>query len=123
MHIEPPSPTPALVCAPRRSWASRLGAEIAWVTGQGTPSEDDAHRAAVADADAAVEKLHQLFFATPYRPTGLATDARAVVRLVDELRWLNTIILRSAPGRRPRDPDPQVCRVKVAAAVVMEAAA
>jgi hypothetical protein len=117
------NPVRVTVIAACRSLASRLRAEIAWVTGQGTPSEDDAHWAAVADADAAVEKLHQLFFATPYRPTGLATDARAVVRLVDELRWLNTIILRSAPGRRPRHPDPQVCRVKVAAAVVMEAAA
>lgn len=42
-------------------------------------------------ADDAVAKLRSVFFATPYRPTGLSTSARALVRLVDELGWLNAI--------------------------------
>ncbi len=42
-----------------------------------------------------------------------------MVRLVDELRWLNTIVLRSAPKHHPLEPDHPVCAVKVAAADVM----
>ena len=65
---------------------------------------DGEHDAAIARADAAVEALHAVFFATPYRPTGLSTAARAVVRLVDEL----TLAQRdrrpggAAAARRPR---------------------
>ena len=33
-------------------------------------------------------ELRTGFFATPYRPTGLTTSARTLVRLVDELVWL-----------------------------------
>lgn len=46
----------------------------------------------VAEGDAAVSALHEVFLTTPYRPTGLSTPARTVVRLVDELNWLNTVI-------------------------------
>ena len=52
------------------------------------------------------------FFATPYRPTGLSTAARALVRLVDELRWLNSdraaVEPRGAAGR-------PACRARQAA--------
>ena len=62
---------------------------------------------AIAEADAAVAALHRGFLATPYRPTGLSTPARTVVRLVDELNWLNAIVAGQAAaghGRaRPRD--------------------
>ena len=50
--------------------------------------------------------LETSFFATPYRPTGLSTSTRAVVRLVDELRWLNAVVLAlvsAARSRRRRD--------------------
>jgi hypothetical protein len=73
-----------------------------------------------APADEAVEALHAVFFATPYRPTGLSTAARAVVRLVDELRWLNTIVLQSAPHAPGSAVDPTVHAVKSAAALVLE---
>ncbi len=79
--------------------------------------------AAIAAGDAAVDGLRSVFFATPYRPTGLTTDARAVVRLVDELRWLNSIVLRSAPKHHPTTPDSAVCAVKVAAADVLDRSA
>ena len=48
------------------------------------------------------QALRQAFFATPYRPTGLSTATRMIVRLVDELRWLNAIVVASAP--RPGSP-------------------
>jgi len=77
-------------------------------------SPDDA---SVAGASEAVESLHALFFATPYRPTGLSTSARTLVRLVDELRWLNDIVVRTPP-RMPKDA--RVHAVKCAAALVLE---
>ena len=54
-----------------------------------------AYDEARAQADAAVGALDKLFLATPYRPTGLSTKARAEIRLVDELRWLSEAVLRS----------------------------
>jgi uncharacterized membrane protein YccC len=52
------------------------------------------------DGDGAVAALRRAFFATSYRPTGLSTSDRAVVRLVDELRWLNTILDEPPPTDR-----------------------
>jgi hypothetical protein len=46
-----------------------------------------------------------------------------VVRLVDELRWLSAIVLRSAPKRHGRRPNPHVRAVKLAAADALEQAA
>src|SRR4051812_44552487 len=86
-----------------RAVAARLRAEVSG-TGLGT---------AVADADDAVKRLHDTFFATPYRPTGLSTAARAVVRLVDELQWLSEIA--GGPPQPPVD-DVAARAVTVAAA-------
>jgi uncharacterized membrane protein YccC len=105
-----------------RALAARLRAEIAYLLGDDSAADRAAYRAAVAVADEAIAALHALFFATPYRPTGLTTDARAVVRLVDELRWLNAVVLHSAPKHHPKFPSRDVCAVKVAAAEVLEQA-
>ncbi|HWC87351.1 MAG TPA: FUSC family protein, partial [Solirubrobacteraceae bacterium] len=105
-----------------RALAARLRAETAFLMSRGE-EEEEARGAAVASANEAIERLHSLFFATPYRPTGMATDARAVVRLVDELRWLNAVVLRSAPKRRAPHPHIAVREVKQAAADVLERAA
>jgi hypothetical protein len=115
------NPVRGAAIAACRALAARLRAEVVYVMGGGETEE--AHRAAVAEADAAIERLQSLFFATPYRPTGLATDARAVVRVVDELRWLNAVVLRSAPRSHPPHPNRPVCRVKRSAAEVLECAA
>jgi uncharacterized membrane protein YccC len=106
-----------------RALAARLHAEIAYVMSHGDAADHEAHRAAITRAEEAVQRLHSLFFATPYRPTGLATDARALVRVVDELRWLGAVVLRSAPKRHPAHPNRPVCRVKTSAAEVLERAA
>ncbi|MGP0048118.1 MAG: FUSC family protein [Solirubrobacteraceae bacterium] len=106
-----------------RALADRLRAEVAYMMSGGEGEAEQAHRLAVTRAEETVTALQRLFFATPYRPTGLTTDARAVVRLVDELRWLNAIILRSAPRRHPPRPSPHVCGVKLAAAAVLQRAA
>ena len=106
-----------------RALAARLRAEVAYVMSAGGADTEEAHRAALASADEAVERLHTVFFDSPYRPTGLTMDARAVVRLVDELRWLNTIVLRSAPRHHPPRPSRHVCAVKIGGAEVLERAA
>jgi len=100
-----------------RAIARRIRAEIAWILGEGS---EDAYREAEADAQAQIEALDRLFLATPFRPSGLSTQARAEIRLVDELRWLNTAVLRSAMHARPPLTDPAVCEVRSAAAEVLE---
>ena len=47
----------------------------------------------------AIDALGRVFLATPYRPTGLTTAARAGVRLVDELRWLGEVVVGVSPAR------------------------
>ena len=103
-----------------RALAHRLRAQVAYVLGGEGDALAAQRDAAIAQADSAVEALHAVFFATPYRPTGLSTAARTVVRLVDELKWLNTIVLQAAPQPRTGAIDPQVGAVKTAAASVLE---
>jgi hypothetical protein len=83
----------------------------------------EADDAAIGGADDALQALQAAFFATPYRPTGLSTAARAVVRLVDELRWLQAILAEGAP-RAPGAPvDASARAVKAAAATILERSA
>ena len=42
-------------------------------------------------ADGAVEGMRRAFFATPFRPAGLGTADRAILRMVDELQWLDRV--------------------------------
>ncbi len=102
-----------------RAMAARLRADVAGVLGaEGLPAGVDGVAAtAVSDA---VAELHQVFLATPYRPTGLSTAARMVVRLVDELNWLNAILRAPVPSSNGSGPNRPACAVKVAAAAVLE---
>ncbi|MEU2350657.1 FUSC family protein, partial [Modestobacter sp. NPDC013298] len=76
--------------------------------------------AAARDADEAVAALRRVFLATPYRPSGLGTAARAVVRLVDEVQWLAGV-LDDAAAPVPAGPaHPAVARVGSAAAVLLD---
>jgi uncharacterized membrane protein YccC len=104
-----------------RALASRMRAEIAMRTSPADAVARQSYADAVAASDKAVRELHDTFFATPFRPTGLSTSARAVVRLVDELRWLHATLPASVdaphPARRVR---PDVRRVKDLAARVLD---
>jgi hypothetical protein len=106
-----------------RALAARLRAEDVWVTSDGGADDESTYTAAVDAASGAVDALHTTFFATPYRPTALATDARAVIRLVDELRWLDRVVLRAAPAPGPPAPRKPVRAVKLAAATALEESA
>ena len=104
-----------------RALAARLRAGIAYLL-----SGMDEHFAvdrdhAAAQADQAVEALRSAFLATPYRPTGLSTTARTTVRLVDELIWLNSIVIQ--PGLHRDGVNRAALRVKEAGTVVLDRAA
>ncbi len=99
-----------------RQLSARLTAEVAHVHGE----EGEDVEAAVARSDAAVAALRATFLATPYRPSGLTTATRAVVRLVDELVWLSVILDDAAALRRRHPADPTVREVKSAAAVLLD---
>jgi uncharacterized membrane protein YccC len=104
-----------------RALAVRLRAGIAYLLSgmdeQFTRERDHA----VAQADQAVEALRSAFLATPYRPTGLSTPARTTVRLVDEVIWLNSVVIR--PGLHRDGINRAALRVKEAAAAVLDRAA
>ena len=104
-----------------RALAARLRAGIAYMlSGMDEQFALDPDHAA-AQADLAVEALHSAFLATPYRPTGLSTPARTTVRLVDELSWLNSIVIQ--PGLHREGGRRAALRVKEAAAAVLDRAA
>ena len=103
-----------------RALAARLRSEVAYLlSGEDRQFSLDRDHAA-GQADHAVKALHRAFLATPYRPTGLSTAARTVVRLVDEVTWLNIIVVQ--PGQRAERAvvNRAACAVKVAAAAVLE---
>jgi uncharacterized membrane protein YccC len=103
-----------------RALAARLRTDLAALLGgEDGPPEVERHRA-TEDANAAVSALHRTFLATPFRPTGLSTATRSVVRLVDELNWLHAIVNTSGQHRAGMPVNPAVCAVKTAAAAVLE---
>ena len=105
--------------------AASLRAEVA-----ATMTGDDAELAewerAETAAQDAVAAMHTTFLSTVYRPTSLTTAARTLVRLVDELVWLQGIVTHpvrhdaSAVSQHARKA---ACAVKTAAADVLDAGA
>ncbi|MBS2533681.1 FUSC family protein [Catenulispora sp. NF23] len=78
-----------------------------------------ADETAAANAD-----LRRMFDATPYRPTGLSTSSRTLVRLVDELTWLSAILTdRPDYTEQPPACDPAARTARLAAAEVLDRAA
>ena len=104
-----------------RALAARLRAGVAYLLSgmDGQCARDRDH--AVAQADQAVGALRSAFLATPYRPTGLSTPARMTVRLVDELIWLNGIVIQ--PGLHRDGVHRAALRVTQAAVAVLDRAA
>ena len=104
-----------------RALAARLRAGVAYLLSgmDGQFALDRDH--AAAQSDQAVEALRSTFLATPYRPTGLSTPARTTVRLVDELIWLNSIVIQ--PGLHRDGVNRAALRVKEASAAVLDRAA
>jgi uncharacterized membrane protein YccC len=61
----------------------------------------DVCRTTASDAARAADRLRHVFDATPYRPTGLSTEDRALVRLVDELTWLGGVAAEESAAEAP----------------------
>ena len=118
---DPLSAPAARVC---RAAAEQLRTDASLLGGgPGAPSTVQC-RTRADEAAAAAAELRTAFDATPYRPTGLSTGSRALVRLVDELTWLSSILADSAPpldGHPACDIDAQFVR-RAAAAVLDEVA-
>jgi uncharacterized membrane protein YccC len=107
-----------------RSMAARLRSEIAFMMSEDDPVFAADRDRAIEQSDEAIAALHRTFLATPYRPTGLSTTGRTVVRLVDELNWADAIVVQSGRHRGPGARiDPTVRDVKLAACAVLERAA
>jgi uncharacterized membrane protein YccC len=118
---DPLSAPAARVC---RAASERLRTDAARLDPAG-PGPDADHCRAVArrTAEASAE-LRRAFDATPYRPTGLSTSSRTLVRLVDELTWLSAVLAdRPAYTDEPPACDPAARTVRLAAADVLDHAA
>ena len=117
------NPVRAAAIAACRMLAARLRAQVSYASAEPGAKGGGALHAATARADAAVQAVERAFFATPYGPTGLSTDARAAVRVVDELRWLNATVQLASP--KPHAPwrVAEVRAVKLAAAELLESSA
>jgi uncharacterized membrane protein YccC len=104
-----------------RAVAARLRAEISYRMSNHDPAFAADHDRAVEQSDQAVAGLHRVFLATPYRPTGLSTADRTIVRLVDELNWLNAIVVQAGHSSlQPGQMNPTVFDVKLNACAVLE---
>jgi hypothetical protein len=100
--------------------ARRLAAEVDCVRGDFGPERTAALRTLAARATSAVGALSSSFYRTPYRPTGLTTAARMLVRLTDQVVWLDALLRRAPVDRRPGPNDQVVCDVELAAARLLE---
>lgn len=109
----------ARVC---RAAAALLRAD-AVATGSSRVFDAAACKIAADETAAANDALRRQFDATPYRPTGLSTSSRTLVRLVDELTWLCTI-LTDRPDYEEQPPacDPEARAARVVAAEVLDGA-
>jgi uncharacterized membrane protein YccC len=103
-----------------RALAARLRADVAFMLSGSDAAFAHDHDHAVEQASAAVAALHRVFLATPYRPASLSTSGRTTVRLVDELNWLDAIVVQSARPAGGARVNHAACAVKVAAAAVLE---
>jgi Fusaric acid resistance protein-like len=120
------SPLRGPAAAACRALAARLRSDVAVrlagpdAPGAGPHDQRDQHDQAVARAAGAVGELQRIFLATPYRPTGLSTAARTIVRLVDELSWLNAVVAQSATYPAGGAVSRPACAVVSAAAAVLD---
>ena len=112
-----------------RALGRGLRAEVAYLMSDEPAERRKAYAVVAEEAEEAMRALRHTFLTTPYRPTGLTTEARTTVRLVDELTWLHTIVDSAGkdglPPKRPAGMPANVaiCSVKSAAVAVLEGAA
>jgi uncharacterized membrane protein YccC len=106
-----------------KALAARMRAEVAYRLSDSDPAFRPDLDRAIKASDEAVSALHKGFLATPYRPTGLSTGTRTVVRLVDEVAWLNGMVIQVGLQPGPMDAQLDACVVRLAAAATLESGA
>ncbi|MFF7359628.1 FUSC family protein [Streptomyces sp. NPDC008125] len=99
--------------------ADRLRAEVECGRGDFGGDGRAALEKLLAESSTAVAALRTSFFGTPYRPTGLTTATRMLVRLVDEVVWLEEILDRNPLNGSTSPPDAVVGDVMRAAAELL----
>jgi uncharacterized membrane protein YccC len=70
-------------------------------------------------ANAAAE-LRASFFATPYRPGGISTSSRALVRATDELIWLDRVFARAPLTEPAPHSSAAICALTTTGAELLE---
>jgi hypothetical protein len=101
-----------------RALAARINARVAWLTSEDDEQASRDYDHAVAQASDALAALDRGFLSMPYQPTSLSTGARALVRLVEDLSWLNIVVVR--PTQHAQGPLSDSARaVLVAAAAAL----
>ncbi|MFI6297169.1 FUSC family protein [Nonomuraea sp. NPDC050790] len=119
----PLSAPAASVC---RAAARQLRAESGHYSGQVSEATFARCLACARETEASALRLRQSFTETPYRPTGLGTSSRAMIRLVDELTWLSAVLADSSPAAERshgQADDPESSAVRESAATVLDLAA
>ena len=113
-------PLRAAAAAACRAHAARLRAEVALLLSGGDQQFAGERDRAADRSDQAARVAAKTFLGTPYRPTGLGTSARMIIRLTGEIGWVHSIIgqpVRHGSGSVISRP---ACGVKIAAARVLE---
>ncbi|MFF7191737.1 FUSC family protein [Streptomyces sp. NPDC008222] len=100
--------------------ARRLRAEVECVRRDFEPQSRADLDVLTEDAVAAVTALRLSFFSTSYRPTGLGTAARALIRVIDQVVWLGEILERAPLEFQPRSAVTAVCSVKLESAALLD---
>ncbi|MFD0508845.1 FUSC family protein [Streptomyces chiangmaiensis] len=118
---DPLSAPASRVC---RAVAAQLHTDAARLAGEPHAPSGRACQAAADEAARAADDLRRTFDATCYRPTGLSAGSRALVRLVDELTWLCSIVADSVtPRENPPPCDRAAHTVRRTAAETLDRAA
>jgi uncharacterized membrane protein YccC len=99
-----------------RALATRLSSDVERVENKEAPTTV---AAVEPDPHDPVAVLQRQFLATPWRPTGLSAVDRALVRLVDEIDWMNSIVTDVDHDTRPSMPREFSLAVQRASAAVL----
>jgi uncharacterized membrane protein YccC len=91
-------PVAMLVWPPRehddlRRYAADTCRAIADVVTAGNAGEHERADALRTDVSTSLDALRRTFRGTAFRPVGLTTGSRALIRLVEELEWLGSVVL------------------------------
>ncbi|MFJ9542500.1 FUSC family protein [Streptomyces sp. NPDC101225] len=106
-----------------RFLARRLRAEADCARGDSNADQRLTADETTTQATAAVSELRATFYATPYRPTGLSTETRVLVRLIDEVVWLAEILKRMPLDGMSGTTATAVHELELAASEVLEGGA